>query len=285
VYKLPAIIRKIFEDEFASHFNVEQAIAVNSGTSALIAALWSLDLRPGDEVITTPFTFIATTNAILIAGGMPVFVDIHPESKLIDEDKIEAAITDKTRAIVPVHLYGRVCNMLKIMKIAKQHNFAVIEDAAQAFGASCSYDCVTPCKPCISGTKLAGTAGDVGCFSFYKTKNFSTFEGGMITINEGSRMSGDKIRAICDQGQVGKYNHEYIGFNFRLAEPLCLIGLENLKIHKKAWMAELGMRDESMGHYSNVVYEQPAHKRLGITGNCPIAEHAARDIRDGKYRV
>lgn len=284
---MPAIVRKIFEDEFTKRFGVRDSIAVNSGTSALIAALWSMELEPGDEVITTPFTFIATTNAILIAGGTPVFIDIDPVSKLMDPELIEGAITDKTRAIIPVHLYGRMCNMKRIMEIAVPENLAVIEDAAQAFGASCDWSKGQPAQgPSVHpGGDKAGTIGDVGCFSFYKTKNFSTFEGGMITINERSRLDGEKIRAICDQGQVGKYNHEFVGFNFRMAEPLCLIGLEKLKIHERAYMAELGVRDESHGHYPNVVYEQPAYKRRGITGNCPNAEAAAREIRQRTGRL
>jgi dTDP-4-amino-4,6-dideoxygalactose transaminase len=291
---MPVVVRDIFEKEFCKRFGVADAIAVNSGTSALIAALWSLDLKPGDEVITTPFTFIATSNAILIAGAKPVFVDIDPESKLMDPELIEDAITENTKAIIPVHLYGRMCKMPRIMEIARKHDLMVIEDAAQAFGSSCDFDHESLQKPCISiadaapqghvcsghRARRAGTIGDVGCFSFYKTKNFSTFEGGMITVPEGSQMDAAKIRSICDQGQVGKYNHEYIGFNFRLAEPLCLIGLENLKIHKRAWMSELGMRDESHGHYPNVVYEQPAYKQRGITGNCPNAEAAAKAIRE-----
>mgnify|MGYP001198868684 CR=1 FL=1 len=279
---MPAVVRKIFEEEFCKRFEVPDAIAVNSGTSALIAALWSLDLKPGDEVITTPFTFIATSNAILICGAKPVFVDIHPDSKLIDENKIEAAITDRTKAIIPVHLYGRVCNMDKIMKIAKKHNLFVIEDTAQALGATYSKETYSSksMSPSVGEGKLAGTIGDIGCFSFYKTKNFSTFEGGMIVVSNDTRADSKKIRAICDQGQVGKYNHKYVGFNFRMAEPLCLIGLENLKIHKKAWMSELGMRDESHGHYPNVVYEQPSYIKRGITGNCPNAEKAAAEIRE-----
>ena len=114
---MPAVVRKIFEEEFTKRFKVQQSIAVNNGTSALIAPLWSMDLKADDEIITTPFTFIATSNAILIAGAKPVFVDIDPITKLIDADKIEQAITPKTKAIIPVHLYGRVCDMPKIMKI------------------------------------------------------------------------------------------------------------------------------------------------------------------------
>jgi dTDP-4-amino-4,6-dideoxygalactose transaminase len=277
---MPAIIRKIFEEEFTKVTDVEQSIAVNSGTSALIAALWSMDLQPGDEVITTPFTFIATSNAILIAGGTPVFVDIDPDTLLIDPDKIEGAITDRTKAIIPVHLYGRVCKMHRIMDIARANDLMVIEDTAQAFGA------IIPPKGSLrveDSNKFAGSMGDVGCFSFYKTKNISTFEGGMVTINKGSKMDGAKIRSIVDQGQVGKYNHEYIGFNFRLAEPCCLIGLEAIKIHMTGIRAELGMRGPTQGHYPNVVYQQPAYIKRGITGNCPIAEGVAKSIKDGTY--
>jgi perosamine synthetase len=265
---MPAIVRNIFENYVKERFDLNDCIAVNNGTSALIAPLWSLDLKPGDEVITTPFTFIATANAIVIAGGKPVFVDIDPNTYLIDPKKIEAAITGKTRAIIPVHLYGRVCEMDAINKIADKHDVVVIEDTAQAFGAE--HHC----------GKYAGMLADCGTFSFYKTKNISTFEGGMICIPKDSRLDAKKIRSICDQGQVGKYNHEYVGFNFRLAEPLCLMALEQMKIHMIGIKAELGIRGPAQGHYPNVVYDQPAYKRLGITGDCPIAEAVAAEIKE-----
>lgn len=289
---MPAIIRDIFEKEFTERMGVVDSIAVNSGTSALIAALWAMDLKPGDEVITTPLTFIATSNAILIAGAKPVFVDINEETLLIDEEKIEAAITEKTRAIIPVHLYGRVCNMSKIMDIANKHNLVVIEDTAQAFGARESFKQIHTItdesskdfeKSATATNRFAGTIGDIGCFSFYKTKNISTFEGGMITINKNSKLDKVKVRAITDQGQVGKYNHEYVGFNFRLAEPCCLIGLEAIKLHMTGILAELGMRGPEQGHYPNVVYEQKAYIDRGITGDCPIAESVAKSIREGTY--
>jgi len=265
---MPAVVRKIFEDYVKERFDLEDCIAVNNGTSALIAPLWSLDLNPGDEVITTPLTYIATSNAIVIAGGTPVFVDIDPETYLIDPSKIEEAITEKTRAIMPVHLYGQVCDMDTINRIAFEYRIPVIEDTAQAFGAECS-----------SG-KYAGMVSDAGTFSFYKTKNISTFEGGMICIPKNSRLDADKIRSICDQGQVGKYNHEHIGFNFRLAEPLCLMALEQMKLHMTGIKAELGIRGPKQGHYPEVVYNQPAYKKRGITGNCPIAEQVARKIKE-----
>ena len=268
---MPSIVRNIFEEYVKERFDLKDCIAVNSGTSALIATLWSMEFEKDDEVITTPFTFIATSNAILIAGAKPVFVDIDPKTLLIDPNKVEAAITPRTKAIIPVHLYGRVCDMEKINEIARRHELVVIEDTAQAFGATT-----------LDG-KHAGMVSDAGTFSFYKTKNISTFEGGMICVPKGSRLNSEKIRSVCDQGQVGKYNHEYIGFNFRLAEPLCLMALEQMKIHMTGVKAELGLRGPEQGHYPKVVYEQTAYKRRGISGNCPIAERAASEIRDGTY--
>jgi perosamine synthetase len=268
---MPSVVRDIFENYVKDRFDLEDCIAVNNGTSALIAPLWSMDLRPEDEVITTPFTFIATSNAVLIAGAKPVFVDIDPETLLIDADKIEAAITENTKAIMPVHLYGRVCEMQKINNIAKKHNLVVIEDTAQGFGAT------------NTSGKYAGMMSDAGTFSFYKTKNISTFEGGMICIPKGSRLDAVKVRSICNQGQVGKYNHVYLGFNFRLAEPLCLMAYEQMKLHMEGIKAELGFRGPEKGHYPNVVYEQPIYIDMGITGDCPIAESVARSIREGTY--
>lgn len=282
---MPQVIREIFEKELKDYFDVDDVIVVNSGTSALIATIMSMDLNPKSEIITSPFTFISTSNSILLGNGKPVFVDIKADSKLIDENLIESQIDENTKAIMPVHLYGRVCNMPKIQELAKKYNLIVIEDSAQAFGAVCDFNCesIDICKPCNKGSKKAGTFGDAGCFSFYKTKNFSTFEGGMITINKDSKLDGEKIRAITNQGQVGRYNHEYLGFNFRLAEPLCLIGLENLKIHKEGFLAELGLRDETKGHYPDVVYNQPLYKKLGIKGDCPVAEKEALKIKNNFY--
>jgi dTDP-4-amino-4,6-dideoxygalactose transaminase len=162
--------------------------------------------------------------------------------------------------------------MDKINKIAQKYNLLVIEDTAQAFGAQ------------LRDGRYAGMMSDAGTFSFYKTKNISTFEGGMICIPNNSNLNAEAIRAICDQGQVGKYNHEYIGFNFRLAEPLCLMAYEQMKLHMTGIKAELGMRGPEQGHYPNVVYEQPIYKKLNITGYCPIAEKIALQIRNNIYR-
>lgn len=266
---MPEIVRNIFENYVKETFDLEDCIAVNNGTSALIAALWSMDLQPTDEVITTPFTFIATSNAILIAGGKPVFVDIDPNTLLIDPNKIEAAITPNTKAIMPVHLYGRICDMDRINQIAKKHNLVVIEDTSQAFGAT-------------NNGRYAGMMSDCGTFSFYKTKNISTFEGGMICIPKNSLLDSRKIRSICNQGQEGRYNHVHVGFNFRLAEPLCLMAYEQMKLHMTGIRAELGLRGPNQGHYPKVVYHQPAYIEKGITGNCPIAEQVALKINNNE---
>lgn len=258
-----------FEDEFARRLEVPHAIAVNSGTSALIAALWALDLAPGDEVITTPFTFVATANAIVIAGGRPVFADIDAESLLIDPREIVRQLTPRTRAIVPVHLFGRPCPMADILQIAADRGLYVIEDTAQALGARC-------------GERYAGTVGDCGCFSFYKTKNLSTFEGGMLAVPAHSRLDPAILRSITNQGDDGEKVYGRIGFNFRLPEPCALVGLERLKLHWPAIQAELGRYGPQDGYYPEVVYRQPSFRKLGIGGDCPIAEQVACSVAAGK---
>jgi dTDP-4-amino-4,6-dideoxygalactose transaminase len=269
---MPVIIRNIFEDYVKERFDLQDCIAVNNGSSAIIAPLWSMDLKPDDEVITTPFTFISTVTSIIIAGAKPVFVDINKDNHLMNPDLIEQSITPKTKAIIPVHLFGQVCDMDKINKIAKKHNLVVIEDTSQSFGAK------------LKG-KMAGMMSDVGTFSFQKTKNINTFEGGMICIPKNSKLNADKVRAICNQGQTSKYHHEYLGFNFRMAEPLCLLAYSQMKLHMKGIEAELGFRTIKNGHYPYVVYDQPAVKRLGITGNCPIAEKTAKLVKEKYFKI
>ena len=163
---------KKFEEEVASYLGVKHAIGCSSGTAALVLALRACNVCPGDEVITTPFTFFATAEAISSIGAIPVFVDVKQDDYTIDPEQIESAITDKTKAILPVHIFGAVCDMDRIMEIARKHNLKVIEDDAQAIGSE------------YKGRK-AGTLGDVGCFSFYPTKNLGGCgDGGMVTTND-----------------------------------------------------------------------------------------------------
>ena len=203
-----------FEEEFAKFVGAKYGIATNSGTSALHVALLAAGISEGDEVITTPFTFAATGNSILYTGARPVFVDIDPETFTIDPCKIEDAITDKTKAIMPVQLYGQSADMDAIMKIAKEQDLIVIEDAAQAHGAE------------YNGVKV-GNLGDMACFSFYPTKNMTTSEGGMITTNNEEFAENAKIYRA--HGSATKYHHDVLGYNFRMTDIGAAIGIEQLK--------------------------------------------------------
>jgi dTDP-4-amino-4,6-dideoxygalactose transaminase len=191
-----------FETEFAAYCGVRHGIAVNSGTSALHLSLLAAGISAGDEVITVPFTFIATVAAILYAGARPVFVDIDARSYTIDAARIERVITPRTKAILPVHLYGQPADMDPILEIARRHNLLVIEDAAQAHGAE------------YKGRK-AGSLGDMGCFSFYPTKNLGACgEGGMVLTD---RPEYDRaIRRLRDWGQEKKYYPVEKGYNYRM---------------------------------------------------------------------
>lgn len=200
------------ENEFSRIIGTRHAVATSNGTTALYLALLAAGIGEGDEVITTPFSFIATTNAILFAKAKPVFVDIDMATFNIDADKIEEKITKKTKAILPVHLYGLPCNMEKIMKIAKKNNLLVIEDACQAHGAE------------FFGRK-AGSFG-IGCFSLYATKNIMAGEGGILTTD--SDKIDENARMLRNHGSKKRYYHELIGFNFRLTDINAAIGLAQL---------------------------------------------------------
>jgi len=202
-----------FELAFSEFTGTEFAIAVNSGTAALHLALLAHDIGKGDEVITTPFTFIATSNSILFTGARPVFVDIEEETFNIDPDRIQERITGKTRALLPVHLYGHPADMRAIMEIAEDHKLLVIEDACQAHGAE------------FNG-KRVGSFG-TGCFSFYPTKNMTTSEGGMITTDD--RRIAERARMLRDHGSRERYIHEILGFNLRMTDISAVIGLCQLR--------------------------------------------------------
>ncbi len=195
---------KKLEASLSKFIGTDYAVALNSGTDALHLALRALNIGAGDEVISVAFTFVATTEAIGIVGAKPVFADIDKDTFNIDPDKIEALITPKTKAIIPVHLYGQPCEMDKIMDIAKRHNLRVIEDACQAIGAE------------YKGQKV-GSFGDFGCFSFYPTKNLGTMgDGGMLTTNDENLKN--RAVALRNHGSAVTYYHDEIGENSRLDE-------------------------------------------------------------------
>lgn len=205
---------KEFEERFAEMVGTRHAIAVTNGTAALDLALKAAGIGPGDEVITTPFTFIATSNSVLFQGARPVFVDIEEDTYLIDVTKIEERITPRTRAILPVHLYGQTADMDAINEIAEEHGLKVIEDAAQAHGAT------------YHGRK-AGSMGLAGTFSFYATKNITSGEGGMITTD--SDEMNEKLRLLRNHGQSERYIHRILGYNLRMSDIMAAIGLAQMK--------------------------------------------------------
>jgi len=196
----PAV--KTFEQEFANYIGVSDCVGCNSGTDALILALRALKIGPGDEVITTPFTFFASAETISAVGATPVFVDIDSATFNMDLDRIEAAITQKTKAIMPVHIFGQPMDMTRLMDIANKHNLAVIEDCAQSVGA-------------VWQSQKVGSIGHVGCFSFYPTKNLGACgDGGAVTTND--RALAAAMRMLKEHGQSSRYFYEEIGYNSRL---------------------------------------------------------------------
>ena len=193
---------KEFEKSCAEHLGCKYAIGVSSGTDALLLSLMAMGIGPGDEIICPSFTFFATAGSIARVGAKPIFVDILPDCFTIDPESIKKSITKKTKAIIPVHLYGQCADMLNIKKIAENYNLKIIEDAAQAIGA------------CFN-VRMAGTWGDVGCFSFFPSKNLGGFgDSGLITTNDDEL--NYKIRCLRVHGGEQQYYHKYIGGNFRI---------------------------------------------------------------------
>ena len=301
-----------FEEKFAEYIGVDYAVAASSGTTALHLAMLAAGIGKDDEVITTPFSFAATGNCVLYVGACPVFVDIDPQTYNLDPNKIEDAITDKTRAILPVHLYGQPAKMDEINRVARDNDLVVIEDAAQAHGA-------------LYKRKKAGSLGSMGCFSFYPTKNMTTSEGGIITTD--NQEMADNARILRAHGEKERYSHVVLGYNFRMTDIAAAIGLvqleklddfnerrlenaeyltEHLKeipgleapfvleevrhvFHQYTIRVGEGKRDDFMKfliergigtgiHYPIPIYQQKLYKDLNFSANCPEAEKAAKEV-------
>nr|WP_298435896.1 DegT/DnrJ/EryC1/StrS family aminotransferase [Geobacter sp.] len=300
-----------FEGEFAAHHNAGSGIAVNTGTSALHLALLTAGIGPGDEVITVPFTFVATVAAVVYTGARPVFVDIDPATLTMDVNGIEAAITPRTKAILPVHLHGQSADMDPILAIARRHGLLVIEDACQAHGAE------------YKGRRV-GSIGDLGCFSFYPGKNLGAYgEGGMVITND--QKHAQTIRMLRDWGAESKYRHILKGYNYRMegmqgailrvklrhleqwteARRACAVRYRNLLSdsavrlpgemsgnrhvyhiyairvpQRDRFQAGLTARGVQTGiHYPIPVHLQPAYADLGYkAGDFPHAESAANEV-------
>ena len=241
-----------FEQEFAAYSQSALGIGVNTGTSALHLALLAAGVGPGDEVITVPFTFIATVSAIAYTGAKPVFVDIDPRTFTMDPTQLEAAITDKTKAIIPVHLYGQCADMDPILEIAKRRRLVVIEDACQAHGAE------------YKGRR-AGGMGDMGCFSFYPGKNLGACgEGGMVVTDDPRYAT--TVRMLRDWGAEKKYHHVLKGYNFRMEGIQGAVLRVKLR-YLEAWTEG---RRTAAGHYDRLL--------AGSSVETPIAEPYNRHV-------
>ena len=237
---------KEFEKEFAAFCTAEHSIGVSSGTAALALALLALDIGKGSEVITTPNTFIATAGAISHVGARPVLVDVDPESYNIDVSKIEEAITERTKAIIPVHLYGQPSEMDAVLQIAKKHGLGVVEDACQAHGAE------------YRGQR-AGSLGDISAFSFYPGKNLGAYgDGGAVVTNRGEL--AERIKLLRNHGSLRKYYHEIIGYNSRLDEIQAAI----LRV-KLRYLDEWNEKRRGKANLYNEYLKDLVHEGLVVT--------------------
>ena len=228
-----------FEKETAEYIGAKFALGVSSGSDALIIALMALDIKPGDEIITTPYTFFATAGSIARLGAIPVFVDVDPKTYNIDVSKIETVITEKTKAIIPVHLYGQCVDIDPIIAIAEKNNLFVVEDAAQAIGSK-------------NKDRCAGTFGDFGCFSFFPSKNLGgAGDGGLVTTNDEKLY--EKLVKLRNHGSHPKYYHPMIGGNFRLDALQAAVLSVKLK-HLNKWHEG---RRKNAGFYDNAFSASP----------------------------
>ena len=297
---------KAFQTELAHYLGVKHLIACANGTDALQIAMMALDLKPGDEVITADFTYVATAEVIGLLGLKPVLVDVIPDTFDIDIEKIEKAITPKTKAIVPVHLFGQCANMEAIMTLAKKHNLYVIEDTAQAIGADYLYTDGT--------TKKAGTIGTIGCTSFFPSKNLGCYgDGGALFTNDDKLAA--KIGMIANHGQSVQYVHDSIGVNSRLdtlQAAILRIKLRDLdnyakarnkaaSFYDKAFTNNPKLKTPARASYSNHVFHQYTLQLNGVDRNAlreflagkgipamiyyPIPLHLQKAYLDTRYKV
>jgi perosamine synthetase len=238
-----------FERRFADLCHAQAAVAVSSGTAALHLALLAHGIGPGDEVITTPFSFAATANVIRLVGATPVFIDIEPDTCNIDARLVEAAISPRTRAILPVHLYGNPCDLPRLTTLATNHRLALIEDACQAHAATVA-------------AKPVGSFG-TGCFSFYSTKNMTMGEGGIITTNDPA--IAERIRLLRSHGQTERYHHVTLGYNLRLTElqaALGLVQLDKLERFTEQRIANARYLNDRLSDWVQTPAARPGHRHV-----------------------
>jgi len=240
---------RAFEEAFAAYQGTRRAVGVASGTAAIFLILKALGIGPGDEVITTPHTFIATVEPVIELGARPVFVDIDPATYNLDPAGIEAAITERTKALMPVHLYGQMAPMDAILAVARRHNLPVIEDAAQAHGAEAE-------------GQRCGSLGDIACFSFFPSKNLGCYgDGGMVTSNNAELLA--RVRRLRDHGRVAKYEHVELGWAYRL-DALQAAVLSAKLPHLDAWTVA---RRRAARYYHELLADSPVSLPVELPGN------------------
>lgn len=263
-----------FESECAAALGIEYAISVSSGTDALLVALMALDIGNGDEVICPSYSFFATAGCVSRTGARPVLVDVEPDTFNISPQEIENAITNRTKAIMPVHLFGQCANMPAIVDIANRNGLLVIEDAAQGFGTQ-------------GQTGNAGTIGDVGCFSFFPSKNLGGFgDGGLVVTNAPSLDS--RIRSLRSHGAKPKYFHHEIGGNFRMDALQCAlmrVKLPNLPTYIKGRRANARRYDELFRQAELTQSEDSPHAQLKVPGLSPLHNFNQYVIQTGSQRI
>jgi dTDP-4-amino-4,6-dideoxygalactose transaminase len=257
-----------FEREFESYIDTRHAIGCGSGTDALILALRALDIGPGDEVITSPYSFFATGSSIHLVGATPVFVDIDPQNFNICPDAVAAAVTARTKAIVPVHLFGQCADMQPLWRIAVRHNLALVEDAAQAIGAR------------YQG-RHAGVLGTIGCFSFFPTKNLGgAGDGGMLSTDDPDLAA--RLRRLRVHGDIGRYEHVEVGINSRLDALQAAVLRVKLR-HLDSWSQ---LRRDNAARYEQLFEEHGLREHFELPQAAPHCEHVYNQyvarVRNGR---
>jgi dTDP-4-amino-4,6-dideoxygalactose transaminase len=245
-----------FEQKLSEYLNTN-VISCGNGTDALQISFMALGLKPGDEVITTPFTFVSTVEVLFLLGLKPVFVDVYPDTFNLNTDGIESIISAKTKAIIPVHLFGQCADLEKIMQIAKKYNLFVVEDACQALGTDYFFKDGT--------TKKAGTIGDVGCNSFFPSKNLGAFGDGGAIFTDNEELAA-RVRSIANHGMKRKYEYERIGVNSRLDSmqaAILEVKLKYIEKHIKARQAAAAFYDEFLGDVEGITLP----KRVGFSSH------------------
>lgn len=275
---------RLFEESIEEWFQVKHAVAVCNGSAAIKAALLAVGVKPEQYVVTTPFTFVATGNAIIQIGAKPLFVDIKAEDYTIDPKHIWTicqVYKHKIGAILPVHIFGNSCDMTELAALRDEFQIPIVEDACQAIGRVSS---VNSQDGSVLYEKYLGTFFDAGCLSFYGSKNLWTYEGGMVLTKDTS--IDYYVRKLRNHGLNPKGEMDVMGYNWKMGWINAFQGWQQVKMHKKAIVSELGLLGPKDGYYKELVYDHPWYQenpKKWFAMDCPVAEREAEKVRSGYY--